>query len=360
MNTKFIGYENEWGKIMKVLILGGTRFLGRALVEEALKRGHEVTLFNRGTNQDVFPEVEQLIGNRDSDVSVLANRKWDVVMDTCGFAPHQIKKIAAVLGDNIEHYTFISSISTYKDWIPLHIKEDYHLQPMPPSDKLKAVEEGGISPYEYYGALKVLCEKEVEKHWPNRVLHIRAGLLVGPFDYTDRLPYWVQRVAQGGKVLVPGRSDRSVQLIDIKDVATWVFDMSENRKVGTFNVTGPNGELTIEELLNTCKAVTNSDAEFVWAEEQFLFEHNVQPWTEMPLWIPEHFPLEGETEPWKGSFFINIEKAVSTGLSFRPIEDTIYDVYQWEKSREDTERKAGISREREAELLEAWFQKERL
>ena len=360
MNANFIDYKNGLGEIMKVLILGGTRFLGRALVEEALKRGHEVTLFNRGTNQDVFPEVEQLIGNRDSDVSVLENRKWDVVMDTCGFAPHQIKKIASVLGDNIEHYTFVSSISTYKDWIPFHIKEGYHLQSIPPTEKLKAVENGEISPYEYYGALKVLCEEEAEKHWPGRVLHIRAGLLVGPFDYSDRLPYWVQRVAQGGKVMVPGRSDRPVQLIDVKDVATWAFDMTENRKVGKFNVTGPNDELTIEDLLNTCKAVTNSDAEFVWVEEQFLLESQVQPWTEMPLWIPESFPLEGETEPWKGGFFISIEKAVNAGLSFRPIEETIYDVYQWEKSREDIERKAGILRRREQELLEAWFQKEKL
>lgn len=345
---------------MKVLILGGTRFLGRSLVEEALKRGHEVTLFNRGTNKEIFPEVEQLIGNRDSDVSLLKNRKWDVVMDTCGFAPHQMKKIAAVLGDNIEHYTFISSISTYKDWLPLHIKEDYDVQPLPPSDKLKAIEAGEISPYEYYGALKVLCEEEAEKHWPGRVLYVRAGLLVGSFDYSDRLPYWVGRVAQGGKVMVPGRSDRPVQLIDVRDVATWAFDMAKKRKVGTFNVTGPSDELTIEELLNTCKAVTNSSAEFVWVEERFLLENKVQPWTEMPLWIPETFPLEGETKPWKGGFFISIEKAVNAGLSFRHIEDTIYDVYQWEKLRGDIERKAGISRERELELLEAWFQKEKL
>jgi 2'-hydroxyisoflavone reductase len=344
---------------MKVLILGGTRFLGRALVKEALKRGHEITLFNRGTNKEKFPEVEQLIGNRDSDVSHLENRKWDVVMDTCGFAPHQIKKIAAVLGDNIEHYTYISSISAYKDWIPLNITEDYHLQSMPPDNKLKDVEEGKISPYEYYGALKVLCEAEAEKHWPGRVLHIRAGLLVGPLDYTDRLPYWVQRVAQGGKVLVPGRPDRPVQLIDIKDVATWVFDMAENRKVGMFNVTGPDNELTIEELLNNCKVVTNSDAEFVWTDEQFVLDHKIQPWTEMPLWIPEHFPLEGETEPWKGASFISVEKAVNAGLSFRPLEDTIHDVYQWEKARKNSERKTGISREREEELLETWFQKEK-
>lgn len=342
---------------MKVLIIGGTRFLGKALVEEALSRGHEVTLFNRGTNKEEFPEVEQLIGNRDSDVSFLKKRKWDVVMDTCGFAPHQIKKIADVLGNNIEHYTYISSISVYKDWIPLNIKEDYHLQTKPPEDKLKDVEEGKISPYEHYGALKVLCEAEAEKHWSGRVLNIRAGLLAGPNDYTDRLPYWIQRVAQGGKVLVPGPPDRPVQLIDVKDIATWVFHMAENRKVGTFNVTGPNYDLTIEELLNTCKSVTKSATEFVWVEEQFLLEHKVKPWTEIPLWIPEHSPIEGETEPWKGTFFISIEKAVNSGLSFRAIEDTIYDVYQWEKVRKDTKRKTGITREREQELLEAWLHK---
>ncbi|MFY0758011.1 SDR family oxidoreductase [Metabacillus dongyingensis] len=341
---------------MKVLILGGTRFLGKALTEEGLTRGHEITLFNRGTNIEAFPEVEQLIGNRDSDVSQLKNRKWDVVMDTCGFAPHQLKKIAAVLGDNIEHYTYISSISVYKDWIPNNIKEDYHLQTMP-ADKLKAVEEGTISPYEYYGALKVLCEAEAENHWQGRVLHIRAGLLVGPFDYTDRLPYWVKRVAKGGEVLVPGRKDRPVQLIDVKDIAVWVFNMAEKRKAGTFNVTGPENELTIEELLNTCKAVTNSDAEFIWADEQFVLEHKVQPWTEMPLWIPEHFPIEDETEPWKGTFSISIEKAVNSGLSFRPLADTINDIYRWEKEREVKELKAGISQEREQVLLESWFQK---
>ncbi|WP_423800904.1 SDR family oxidoreductase [Neobacillus sp. SAB-20_R2A] len=341
---------------MKVLLLGGTRFLGRALVEEGLNRGHEITLFNRGTNKEVFPEVEKLIGDRDGDVSLLKNRKWDVVMDTCGFVPRQIQKIAAVLGDNIHHYTYISSISVYKDWVPLNITEDYQLQTLS-QDQLRAVEEGEASPYEYYGALKVLCEREAEKHWPGRVLQIRAGQLVGPFDYTDRLPYWVQRVAQGGKVLVPGRRDRLVQLIDIKDIAKWVFDMAENRKAGTFNVTGPNDKLTMEELLDTCKAVANSECEWVWADEQFLLKRNVQPWTEMPLWVPENFPLERETEPWKGSFSINIEKAVKAGLVTRSLEETIKDVYEWLKARQQHNLKAGVSREREQEMLEAWFPK---
>lgn len=340
---------------MKVLILGGTRFLGRALVEEALKRGHEVTMFNRGTNPEVFPGVEQLIGDRNGDVSQLENRKWDVAIDTCGISPHQIEKIAAVLGDNIEHMTYISSISVYPDWIPLNIAEDYHVHSIPPENVLKEIEEGTVSPYEYYGGMKVACEVEAEKHWPGRVLQVRAGLLVGSFDYTDRLPYWVHRVAQGGTVLVPGRPERRVQFIDVKDLAAWALNMAENRKAGTFNVTGPGYEMTMAEFLYTCKAVTGSDAEFVWADEQFMLENKVQPWTEMPLWIPEQFALEGASEPWKGSSFIRIEKAVNAGLSFRQLEETVSDIYECVKAKE-TEWKAGISRKREQELLEAWLQ----
>ncbi|ASZ17338.1 SDR family oxidoreductase [Bacillus paranthracis] len=345
---------------MKFLILGGTRFLGRAFVEEALNRGHEVTLFNRGTNKEIFPEVEQLIGDRNGDVSSLENRKWDVVIDTCGFSPHHIRNVGEVLKDNIEHYIFISSLSVYKDWIPHHIKEDYILQPEPTKEQIKAVENGEISPYEHYGALKVLCEKEAEKYWPGRVLHVRAGLLSGMFDYTDRLPYWIQRVAKGGKVLVPGRKDRPVQIVDIKDVAYFGLNMAEKNKAGIFNVTGPNDELTMEELLNTCKKVTNSDAEFVWVDESFMSEHNVQPWTEMPLWIPETFPLEGETKPWKGGFSISVENTVKEGLTFRRIEETVTDVYEWMKSTDEWELKAGISREREKMLLDKWYEIKRV
>jgi 2'-hydroxyisoflavone reductase len=148
-------------------------------------------------------------------------------------------------------------------------------------------------------------------------------------------------------------------LIDVKDVAAWVFDMAEKQAAGTFNVTGPDAGLTMEELVNTCKSVANSDADFVWTDEQFILDQNVQPWTQLPLWVPEHFPLEGETQPWKGAFSISVEKAVNAGLSFRPLEGTIRDVYQWERARPEGERKAGITRTREQELLEAWAQIEK-
>lgn len=338
---------------MKILILGGTRFLGRAIVKEALKRKHEITLFNRGTNKEVFPDLEQLVGNRDQDVSLLKKRNWDAVIDTCAFAPHQIKNIAAVLRDNVEHYSFISSISVYRDWIPPNITEEYHLQSIQ-SDKLKEVEVGTVSPYEYYGALKALCEAEVEKNWPGHALHIRAGLLVGPYDYSDRLPYWVERVAQGGRILVPGRLDRPIQLIDVKDIASWVIHMAENRNAGVYNVTGPNNQLTIEELLNMCRAVTGSDGEWVSVDEPFLRAHKIEPWTEMPLWIPEDFSLEGEKAPWKGTFTISIDKAVRTGLSFRPLKETIQEVYHWERERHHSDKVAGLSRDKECALLNEW------
>lgn len=180
------------------------------------------------------------------------------------------------------------------------------------------------------------------------------------FDYTDRLPYWIQRVAKGGKVLVPGRKDRPVQFVDIKDVASFGLSMAENNKVGTFNITGPNFELTMGELLNTCKKVTNSDAEFVWVDESFMKEHKVQPWTDMPLWLPETFSLEGETKPWKGGFSISIESAVKEGLTFSNLEDTVTDVYEWMKEMKGRELKAGISGEREEGLLDKWCEKEKV
>lgn len=341
---------------MNILILGGTRFLGRAFTKEALKRGYSVTLFNRGTNKSLFPGLEELTGDRNGDMTALKNRKWDAVIDTSGFAPHHIRKTTEVLGD-IGHYTFISSISVYRNWIPAGIQEEYPLQTIS-DEKLEESEKGTLSTYEHYGALKALSEEEAEKHWPGRVMNVRAGQLVGPFDYTDRLPYWVQRVSQGGQAIVPGRPDRPVQMIDVRDLAAWVFNMILQGRAGTYNATGQKE--TMAEILKTCKSVSSSTTDFVWADEAFLLENNIKPWTDMPLWIPEHFPLEGEKEPWKGTFEISIEKAVGAGLTFRPLEETIRDVYDWEKNREPSDLKAGISREKEKKLLQKWSMKLKL
>lgn len=339
---------------MKILVIGGTRFLGRYIVEEALKQGHEVTMFNRGNHVDVFPQVECIVGDRNKDLSLLEAGKWDVAIDTCGFTPKALAESTRVLADKVDHYTFISSISVYKDWIPSGIKEDYPVQSLTG----KEIEEIGYGTQEqinaHYGALKAECERAAEENMPNKVLHVRSGLLVGPYDYSDRFSYWVNRVAEGGEVLAPGRKERAIQYIDARDMALWILKMADEKITGTFNVTGPTTPVSMEDFLNACKTVSRSDAEFVWADESFLLEQQVAPWTEMPLWIPEEHPLVEGSEPWRGASSISIENALQNRLEVRSLEDTVQDVLHFETSRKDEERKAGIHREKEENVLNAW------
>ncbi|MGD6775684.1 SDR family oxidoreductase [Sutcliffiella horikoshii] len=339
---------------MKILVIGGTRFLGRFIVEEALKQGHEVTMFNRGNHVDLFPQVECIVGDRNKDLSLHETGKWDVAIDTCGFTPKALNDSTRVLADKVDHYTFISSISVYKDWIPSNIKEDYPVQSLTE----KQIEEIGYGTQEeinaHYGALKAESERAAEENMPNKVLHVRSGLLVGPHDYSDRFSYWVNRVAEGGEVLAPGRKEREIQYIDARDMALWILKMADEKITGTFNVTGPTTPLTMEHFLTTCKRVSGSDAEFVWADESFLLEQQVAPWTEMPLWIPEEHPIVEGSEPWRGASSISIEKALQHRLEVRSVEETVKDVRDWMTSKEDEELKAGIHKEKEQNVLNAW------
>ncbi|RJR06765.1 NAD-dependent dehydratase [Candidatus Parcubacteria bacterium] len=339
---------------MKILVIGGTRFLGRFIVEEALKQGHEITLFNRGNHQELFPQVETIIGDRNKDLALLEAGKWDVAIDTCGFTPLQLSEATKVLADKVDHYTFISSISVYKDWIPHGLDEDYPVLSLSDAE----VEKIGYGTTEqinmHYGALKAMSETAAENNMPGSVLHVRSGLLVGPLDYSDRFSYWVKRIGEGGEVLAPGRKERNVQMIDVRDMALWILKMADERVSGVFNVTGPTTPMTMEEFLLSCKSVSNSDAELVWADESFLLENKVAPWTEMPLWIPEEHPLTDGGEPWRGASTISIEKALQHRLTVRPVEDTIKDILDWEQTRSDEERKAGIHRDKEKEVLDAW------
>ncbi|MDP5275392.1 NAD-dependent epimerase/dehydratase family protein [Chengkuizengella axinellae] len=336
---------------MKILIIGGTRFLGRYLVSEALAKGHEITLFNRGNHQHGFENVEQLIGDRSEQLDILKNRKWDAVIDTCGYVPRDVYLSTKTLADQTEHYTYISSISVYKDWILEGIDENYAVHTLS-KKKLEQITRGGsrFIP-EYYGALKYMSEKEAENNLVSKLLTIRPGLIVGKYDYSDRFTYWVDRIGKGGKVLTPGDPNQKIQLIDAKDLASWNLDMIEKKETGTFNATGINRNLTMLELLETCREVTNSDAEFVWGSESFLLEHNVKPWSDMPLWIPSEHPLEGEEKPWKGSNAFNIDKAIEKGLTFRPLEETIEDLHKWNQLRDKQINKAGITLEKEKQLL---------
>jgi 2'-hydroxyisoflavone reductase len=329
---------------MRLLILGGTVFLGRYLVESALERGHDVTLFNRGQHSpELFPEVEKLRGDRDGTLDALKGRSWDAVIDTCGYVPRIVRASAELLSEAVNHYTFISSISVYPHFRQRGVDE---------SAAVATIEDETTEEItgESYGPLKALCEQAVESALPGRTLVIRPGLIVGPYDHSDRFPYWPRRVAQGGEVLAPGNPEAHTQIIDVRDLAAWNIRMVEANKTGTYNATGPETPLTMRHVLEVCRDATGSDARLTWVSEQFLLEQGVGPWIEIPLWIPS------ENDPDMVGFSdASISKALADGLTFRPLTDTIKATLEWDASRPPiAERRAGLKAEREAELLHAW------
>ena len=327
---------------MKLLILGGTVFLGRHLVEAALAQEHEVTLFNRGKhNPDLFPEVEKLRGDRDGGLDALKGRQWDAAIDTCGYLPRIVKQSAELLADSVVHYTFISSISVYSDFSKPGLDENY---PVGTLEDTTVEEVTG----ETYGPLKALCEQTAEAAMPGRVLHLRSGLIVGPHDPSDRFTYWPARVARGGRTLAPGRRDKPNQFIDARDLAEWNLRMIAANKTGIYNADGPAAPITMSQLLETCKTVSGSDADFVWMDDTFLLAHEVGPWMEVPLWVPD-----GGDEAGFGQG--SLAKAQAVGLTYRPIADTVRDTLEWSSTRPaDHVWRAGLSVEREAEILNLW------
>jgi 2'-hydroxyisoflavone reductase len=324
---------------MDLLILGGTRFLGRYLVEAALRDGHGVTLFNRGlSGPDLFPEVETIEGDRDGDLPALRGRRWDAAIDTCGYVPRLVRASAGLLADAVDHYTFVSSISVYTDDLGPGADEDA------PVEELEDPTVEDVTG-ETYGGLKALCERSVEEEMPGRVLNVRPGLISGPHDPTDRFTYWPRRVAGGGEVLAPDRPERQVQYIDARDLAAWMVKMSAEQQSGTYNATGPDYGLQMGKLLEECEAVGGGGAEFVWVSEEFLEENGVEPFTEMPLWVPREYAAMME---------VDCGRAIGAGLTFRPVSETVRDVLRWDGEREKADLAAGLKPERERELLSAW------
>lgn len=325
---------------MKLLILGGTVFLGRHTVEAAQARGHEVTLFNRGQHSpELFPDVEKLRGDRDGDLSALKGRRWDAVIDPSGYVPRLVTDSARLLADAVEHYTFVSSLSAYASFAQQNQNEDAPLASM---DDPTIEEITGES----YGPLKVLSEQAAQTAMPGRVAVIRPGLIVGPHDPTDRFTYWPVRVAKGGSVLAPAPVDYPVEFTDVRDLAAWMVRVAEQRLTGVFNASGPGEVATLGGLLETCRSVSNSAAEIVWADEEFLRENEVQPWSQLPLWI-------GNGPEYDGFSRFDGSRAAATGLTFRPVAETVAATLEWAQIRPaDYTWRAGLTAEREAELLE--------
>jgi 2'-hydroxyisoflavone reductase len=327
---------------MKLLVLGGTVFLGRHLTEAALARGHEVTLFNRGQhNADLFPAVEKLRGDRDGDLTALEGRQWDAAIDVHGRVPRIVRMSAELLAPAVGHYTFISTTSVYGDYSIRNMAEDAPLATI-----ADPTVEDPTGPN--YGPLKVLSEQAVEAALPGRTLVVRPGLIVGPHDPTNRFTYWPHRVAQGGDLLAPDGPTHPARFIDARDLADWTVRMIESGATGTYNARGPNETLTFGELLDTCKTITGSDARFVWVDEQFLLDAGVKPYTEIPLWIP-NLPERA------GFYSVNSGKAIAASLTFRPVAETIRDILAWDATQPpDAPRPSGLRPERERELLTIW------
>lgn len=329
---------------MNILILGGTIFLGRHFVDVALASGHTVTLFNRGkTNSDLYPEVEKLRGDRTNlaDLQILRDRHWDAVIDTCGYFPHIVQLSAQALASSVERYVFISSISVYGEPPTTHdIDENTPVAQLAGKYLADYADES-------YGNRKALCEQVVENELPGRTLNIRPGLIVGPYDPSDRFTYWPARLQLGGTVLAPGNPDAPVQIIDVRDLAEWTIRMIENQQIGIVNATGPEVPLSMEQVLETCQQVAGKAAEFVWVDDEFLLEQGVTPFTDLPLWLPG---------PAAAMMQVSVSKALTAGLSFRPLEETVADTLVWDKTRlSDSQRVNGISAERESELLSLWM-----
>jgi 2'-hydroxyisoflavone reductase len=318
---------------VKLLVLGGTAFLGRHVVDSALAQGHEVTIFTRGrTNPELYPEVEHLVGDRDGALDALAGREWDGAVDTSGYVPRIFRQSAELLRDAVGRYVFVSSISAYADVS----------NPIDESSPLAQLEDPASEDVEGdYGALKAACERVVDEVYGDRGASVRAGLIVGPYDPTDRFTYWPRRLADGGDVLAPGDPDAPVQLIDARDLGAWLVLLAEHGPGGVFIGTGPAEPLTLGELLERAIAALDSEVRLVWTDEQRILDAGVQPWMELPLWVPG--------DDYAGFMRADNSRALAAGLRFRPAEETVRDTLAW--SREAGEQRPTLTREKERDIL---------
>ena len=333
---------------LRILILGGTGFIGPHEIRYALARGHQVTIFNRGKSQpsmfpDLYSQVEWLKGDRNGDFAALEGREWDAVIDNAAMIPRWVRESAGLLKDAASQYLYISTLSVFGGFPDRGMDETW---PVATIDDPTVEEVNGQT----YGPLKALCEQEAEKAFPGRATVVRPGLIVGPGDPSDRWTYWPVRINRGGEVLAPGDPSTLVRYIDVRDVTEWSIRLLEQRTAGVFNTVGPRSHLSMAEMLYGIRATVSNWSSFTWVDADFLSEHSVRPWAHMPAWLP---PRDG----YEGYGSISRDRAIAAGLTFRPLAVTAAETYEWWMTLPEERRaepKAGLAPEREAEVLAAW------
>ncbi|MEV0398614.1 NAD-dependent epimerase/dehydratase family protein [Actinoallomurus sp. NPDC050550] len=332
---------------MRLLLLGGSVFLGRAFVSEALRRGDRVTTFNRGRSGTDVPGAEIVRGDRENDDDLrrlVEGRRWDAVIDTCGYVPQVVGRSARALSGHADAYLFVSSVHAYADWPERRVDEGSALRPCQPG--------AGPDADVPYNALKAGSERAVETGFDGRVLILNPGLITGPREQVPRLTWWLTRIASGGPVLAPGDPGRAMQLIDARDIAAFGLDRLASGTTGRFLVSGVPGNTSFGALLDECVRVTGADAAPVWVDDAFLLEQGVAEWTELPMWAPHGPEMAGVWLP-------SSDKALRAGLRCRPVAETVRDTWAWIRDENVTadraaERGQGVDREKERRILTVW------
>jgi nucleoside-diphosphate-sugar epimerase len=330
---------------MDILVIGGTQFVGRAIVEAALPRGHALTLYHRGrTNAGRFDGVQEILGDRDGGLAALGDRAWDAVVDTCGYVPRLVRSAGRAVLGRTGCYAFVSTISVYDD-------------PAPGTDENgplhRADDTGGEEVNrDTYGPLKVACEREVLGLFPTDSLLIRPGVVVGPHDPTDRFTYWPVRFARGGSIAVPANGDAPIQFVDGRDLGAWVVHALEAGLRGPFNVVGPETPLTFGSFLDTCRReAAPPDTELVLLPDDFLQEQDVPPFVGLPFWLP--------AAAGHGLLAVDHRRARAAGLTYRPLADTLRDTLEWHVERGEPGLKNGLPAGKEEALLRTWRARQR-
>jgi len=347
-------------KKLKILILGGTGFLGPKIVQNAIDRGHEVTLFNRGmTNPHLFPDLEKLVGDRYGDMSALEGREWDAVIDPFTYVPRTVKASAELLAPNVGYYLVISSISVYAAFPERGLDETAPLATVPDEAIERITSHRQVG--QHYGGLKALCEQAAEEVMPGRTCSVRPGLIVGDGDMTNRFTWWPYRVRRGGRMIAPGDPDKSVQVINVYDLGEFIVTATEKGLKGAYNADSKPGSITMGSILETSNKVSGTNTEVTWMDPGFLEEQGVHAWAHLPGWLPP----EGD---YTGAGYLSVEKATRAGLKQAPLATTIQQTYDWIDNGlpeplkqqlesgydEQTGRSGGLSSEREQRVLEVW------